>query len=101
MLKIYNKILFFQILFLFIAEIKILEITFLYFHQIKVQRPDVQKVLAPQIFNDDVYLGDYENFFNANEIGLKYTFFKLDAPEGSREAKALKRYKAQGIEIKF
>merc|ERR1711881_269056 len=43
------------------------------------------KFLPPQVFNGDDYCGDYENFFDAREMDLVYSFFKLEAPEGSSE----------------
>jgi len=43
------------------------------------------KFLPPQVFNGADYCGDYENFFDAREMDLVYSFFKLEAPEGSSE----------------
>lgn len=55
----------------------------------------------PQIFNEDEYCGNYESFFSANEMGVPFTFFKLDPPTGSREVVLLEKYAKQGIEMKF
>lgn len=45
------------------------------------------KALAPQIFNDETYCGDYEAFINAveEENGI-WDFLKLPRPEAAGEA---------------
>jgi len=53
--------------------------------------------LPPQVFNGDEHCGDYESFFDAREADLIFSFFKLNTPEGSSEAKLLAQFKAQGI----
>jgi len=53
--------------------------------------------LPPQVFNGDEHCGDYESFFDARECDLIYSFFKLNPPEGSSEAKQLAQFKAQGV----
>ena len=60
-----------------------------------------ENALPPQVFNEDVYCGDYEAFFNAQEMRCLYTFFKLTPPENSYEERQIKKYKSQGIELKF
>lgn len=42
-------------------------------------------ILPPQVFNGEDYCGDYEQFFDARECDLIYSFFKLEPPEGSSE----------------
>jgi len=41
--------------------------------------------LPPQVFNGTDYCGDFEQFFDAREMDLIYSFFKLDPPAGSSE----------------
>merc|ERR1712223_1265427 len=48
-------------------------------------KPEGKQVLPPQVFNGEDYCGDYEQFFDAREIDLIYSFFKLNPPEGSSE----------------
>ncbi|XP_057207340.1 SH3 domain-binding glutamic acid-rich protein isoform X2 [Triplophysa rosa] len=43
--------------------------------------------LPPQIFNEQMYCGDYETFFNAKEDNAVYEFLGLTPPPGSKEAK--------------
>ncbi|KAA0701720.1 SH3 domain-binding glutamic acid-rich protein [Triplophysa tibetana] len=43
--------------------------------------------LPPQIFNEQIYCGDYETFFNAKEDNAVYEFLGLSPPPGSKEAK--------------
>jgi len=57
--------------------------------------------LPPQVFSGEEYLGDHESFFNANEMGTPFTFFKLSPPKGSREELLLKKYSEQGIKLQF
>lgn len=58
-----------------------------------------EKILPPQIFNQDQYCGDYEDFFNATEAGLQYTFLKLTPPSGSLEEKLLQKYARDGVVV--
>merc|ERR1719219_1524680 len=44
-----------------------------------------KQILPPQVFNGEDYCGDYEQFFDAREMDLIYSFFKLNPPEGSSE----------------
>ena len=43
-------------------------------------RPGHRAALPPQIFNDDLYCGDYEDFDTANEYGKLETFLKIHRP---------------------
>ena len=38
-----------------------------------------------KIFTDNVYIGDYDSFFDAREQELPYTWLKLEPPSQSRE----------------
>ncbi|XP_058655696.1 SH3 domain-binding glutamic acid-rich protein isoform X1 [Onychostoma macrolepis] len=42
--------------------------------------------LPPQIFNEEMYCGDYETFFDAKEDNTVYEFLGLTPPPGSKEA---------------
>ncbi|XP_043115405.1 SH3 domain-binding glutamic acid-rich protein isoform X12 [Puntigrus tetrazona] len=42
--------------------------------------------LPPQIFNEEIYCGDYETFFEAKEDNAVYEFLGLTPPPGSKEA---------------
>ncbi|XP_067306182.1 SH3 domain-binding glutamic acid-rich protein isoform X1 [Pseudorasbora parva] len=42
--------------------------------------------LPPQIFNEEMYCGDYETFFEAKEDNTVYEFLGLTPPPGSKEA---------------
>merc|ERR1711941_227787 len=44
-----------------------------------------KQILPPQVFNGEDYCVDYEQFFDAREMDLIYSFFKLNPPEGSSE----------------
>merc|ERR1712045_484533 len=48
-------------------------------------KPEGKQILPPQVFNGEDYCGDYEQFFDARECDLIYSFFKLNPPEGSSE----------------
>ncbi|XP_048397118.1 SH3 domain-binding glutamic acid-rich protein isoform X6 [Stegostoma tigrinum] len=50
------------------------------------KRPQNGIPLPPQIFNDELYCGDFEAFFNAKEDNGVYAFLGLDPPPGSKEA---------------
>jgi len=49
------------------------------------KKEDGKQILPPQVFNGEDYCGDYEQFFDARECDLIYSFFKLNPPEGSSE----------------
>lgn len=57
--------------------------------------------LPPQVFNGTDYCGDFEQFFDAREMDLIYSFFKLDPPAGSSELKVLQQYKDAGVTPPF
>ncbi|XP_050985116.1 SH3 domain-binding glutamic acid-rich protein isoform X11 [Labeo rohita] len=42
--------------------------------------------LPPQIFNEEMYCGDYDTFFEAKEDNSVYEFLGLTPPPGSKEA---------------
>ncbi|XP_052473128.1 adapter SH3BGRL-like isoform X2 [Carassius gibelio] len=42
--------------------------------------------LPPQIFNEEMYCGDYETFFEAKEDNTVFEFLGLTPPPGSKEA---------------
>ncbi|XP_048015721.1 SH3 domain-binding glutamic acid-rich protein isoform X2 [Megalobrama amblycephala] len=42
--------------------------------------------LPPQIFNEEMYCGDYDTFFEAKEDNTVYEFLGLTPPPGSKEA---------------
>lgn len=65
------------------------------------QQADGVKFLPPQVFNGGDYCGDFETFFDAREQDLMYSFFKLNPPEGSSEAKILADYKKNGLTPPF
>ncbi|XP_078088874.1 SH3 domain-binding glutamic acid-rich protein isoform X10 [Mustelus asterias] len=50
------------------------------------KRPQNGIPLPPQIFNDELYCGDFEAFFNAKEDNGVYAFLGLAPPPGSKEA---------------
>ncbi|XP_072369387.1 SH3 domain-binding glutamic acid-rich protein isoform X17 [Scyliorhinus torazame] len=50
------------------------------------KRPQNGIPLPPQIFNDELYCGDYDSFFNAKEDHGVYAFLGLAPPPGSKEA---------------
>ncbi|XP_068106159.1 adapter SH3BGRL [Hyperolius riggenbachi] len=52
-------------------------------------RPAQGVPLPPQIFSDEKYLGDFEDFFEAKENNRLYTFLGLTPPPGSKEALSL------------
>ncbi|XP_073719225.1 SH3 domain-binding glutamic acid-rich protein isoform X3 [Misgurnus anguillicaudatus] len=56
--------------------------------------------LPPQIFNEEMYCGDYDTFFNAKEDNAVYEFLGLTPPPESKEAKnaenSQKLHKAHG-----
>ncbi|XP_067849390.1 SH3 domain-binding glutamic acid-rich protein isoform X5 [Heptranchias perlo] len=48
-------------------------------------RPQNGIPLPPQIFNDELYCGDFDAFFNAKEDNGVYAFLGLTPPPGSKE----------------
>ncbi|XP_052432148.1 SH3 domain-binding glutamic acid-rich protein isoform X9 [Carassius gibelio] len=58
--------------------------------------------LPPQIFNEEMYCGDYDTFFEAKEDNTVYEFLGLTPPPGSKEAqqaeKAQKLHNGSGTE---
>ena len=46
-------------------------------------RPGHRAALPPQIFNDDLYCGDFEDFDTANEYGKLETFLKIHRPRAT------------------
>ena len=58
-------------------------------------------ILPPQIFCGESYCGDYEDFVEAKEIGLLFSFFKRWPEEGSEEMKILEHYKNSGVRPPF
>ncbi|XP_069745041.1 SH3 domain-binding glutamic acid-rich protein isoform X5 [Narcine bancroftii] len=49
------------------------------------KRPQNGIPLPPQIFNDELYCGDFDAFFNAKEDNGVYAFLGLTPPPGSKE----------------
>uniref|UniRef100_A0A8C5R9M0 SH3 domain binding glutamate rich protein like 2 n=1 Tax=Leptobrachium leishanense TaxID=445787 RepID=A0A8C5R9M0_9ANUR len=43
----------------------------------KDKRPDHGNPLPPQIFNGDIYCGDYDSFFESKESNTVFSFLKL------------------------
>ena len=53
---------------------------------VRVAGPNYQTVNGYfKIFTDNVYIGDYDSFFDAREQELPYTWLKLEPPSKSRE----------------
>ncbi|XP_065127249.2 SH3 domain-binding glutamic acid-rich protein isoform X9 [Paramisgurnus dabryanus] len=48
--------------------------------------------LPPQIFNEEMYCGDYETFFNAKEDNAVYEFLGLTPPPESKRQAAEEEY---------
>ncbi|XP_013403262.1 SH3 domain-binding glutamic acid-rich-like protein isoform X1 [Lingula anatina] len=42
--------------------------------------------IAPQLFNDDKYLGDYDAFLDATENEQIYEFFQLQSPKKDKKS---------------
>ncbi|XP_018667577.2 SH3 domain-binding glutamic acid-rich-like protein 2 [Ciona intestinalis] len=59
----------------------------------KEKTKDGAQILPPQIFSNDEYCGDYEEFFLAMENMTPFSFFKLDPPPGSFEEKLIAKRK--------
>ncbi|XP_069745045.1 SH3 domain-binding glutamic acid-rich protein isoform X7 [Narcine bancroftii] len=49
------------------------------------KRPQNGIPLPPQIFNDELYCGDFDAFFNAKEDNGVYAFLGLTPPPGSKD----------------
>jgi len=58
------------------------------------EKNEKSPILPPQIFNGRDYCGDYNEFEDAKEMDLIYSFFKLMPPQGSSEHKLLLKYKS-------
>ncbi|XP_056612936.1 SH3 domain-binding glutamic acid-rich protein isoform X6 [Triplophysa dalaica] len=56
--------------------------------------------LPPQIFNEQIYCGDYETFFNAKEDNAVYEFLGLSPPPGSKREVAVEENQDEGDEDK-
>ncbi|XP_057207351.1 SH3 domain-binding glutamic acid-rich protein isoform X12 [Triplophysa rosa] len=56
--------------------------------------------LPPQIFNEQMYCGDYETFFNAKEDNAVYEFLGLTPPPGSKRKVAEEENQDEGDEDK-
>ncbi|XP_056097582.1 SH3 domain-binding glutamic acid-rich protein isoform X4 [Rhinichthys klamathensis goyatoka] len=50
------------------------------------KKPTTGIPLPPQIFNEEMYCGDYDTFFDAKEDNTVYEFLGLTPPPGSKEA---------------
>ncbi|XP_039264690.2 SH3 domain-binding glutamic acid-rich protein-like [Styela clava] len=59
---------------------------------------DSNKALAPQVFNEDEYCGDYAMFFEAREMELLNTFFKV--PPSEKEKGNMKKVDLEAAENK-
>ena len=59
----------------------------------RVACPDYQTVNWHfKIFTDNVYIGDYDSFFDAREQELPYTWLKLEPPSQSREEQMVRNH---------
>ncbi|XP_042626833.1 SH3 domain-binding glutamic acid-rich-like protein isoform X13 [Cyprinus carpio] len=54
--------------------------------------------LPPQIFNEEMYCGDYETFFEAKEDNTVYEFLGLTPPPGSKRKPAEEEEQEEGEE---
>ncbi|XP_043115413.1 SH3 domain-binding glutamic acid-rich protein isoform X19 [Puntigrus tetrazona] len=54
--------------------------------------------LPPQIFNEEIYCGDYETFFEAKEDNAVYEFLGLTPPPGSKRKVAEEEEQEEGDE---
>ncbi|XP_067306186.1 SH3 domain-binding glutamic acid-rich protein isoform X5 [Pseudorasbora parva] len=54
--------------------------------------------LPPQIFNEEMYCGDYETFFEAKEDNTVYEFLGLTPPPGSKRKAAEEEEQEEGEE---
>ncbi|XP_051720057.1 SH3 domain-binding glutamic acid-rich protein isoform X10 [Ctenopharyngodon idella] len=56
--------------------------------------------LPPQIFNEEMYCGDYDTFFEAKEDNTVYEFLGLTPPPGSKRRAAEEEEQEEGEEDK-
>ncbi|ROL44228.1 SH3 domain-binding glutamic acid-rich protein [Anabarilius grahami] len=49
------------------------------------KKPTTGIPLPPQIFNEEMYCGDYDTFFEAKEDNTVYEFLGLTPPPGSKK----------------
>ncbi|XP_077063749.1 SH3 domain-binding glutamic acid-rich protein isoform X12 [Siphateles boraxobius] len=56
--------------------------------------------LPPQIFNEEMYCGDYDTFFDAKEDNTVYEFLGLTPPPGSKRPAAEEEDQEEGEEDK-
>ncbi|XP_048015733.1 SH3 domain-binding glutamic acid-rich protein isoform X8 [Chanodichthys erythropterus] len=56
--------------------------------------------LPPQIFNEEMYCGDYDTFFEAKEDNTVYEFLGLTPPPGSKRKAAEEEEQEEGEEDK-
>ncbi|XP_059370877.1 adapter SH3BGRL-like isoform X15 [Carassius carassius] len=54
--------------------------------------------LPPQIFNEEMYCGDYDTFFEAKEDNTVYEFLGLTPPPGSKREVAEEEEQEEGEE---
>ncbi|XP_026119188.1 SH3 domain-binding glutamic acid-rich-like protein isoform X7 [Carassius auratus] len=54
--------------------------------------------LPPQIFNEEMYCGDYETFFEAKEDNTVFEFLGLTPPPGSKRKPAEEEEQEEGEE---
>ncbi|XP_026138631.1 SH3 domain-binding glutamic acid-rich-like protein isoform X15 [Carassius auratus] len=54
--------------------------------------------LPPQIFNEEMYCGDYDTFFEAKEDNTVYEFLGLTPPPGSKRKVAEEEEQEEGEE---
>ncbi|XP_063297212.1 SH3 domain-binding glutamic acid-rich-like protein 2 [Pelobates fuscus] len=52
----------------------------------KDKLPTQGNPLPPQIFNDDIYCGDYDSFFESKESNTVFSFLKLKTRQTTKEA---------------
>ncbi|XP_055051568.1 SH3 domain-binding glutamic acid-rich protein isoform X13 [Misgurnus anguillicaudatus] len=55
--------------------------------------------LPPQIFNEEMYCGDYDTFFNAKEDNAVYEFLGLTPPPESKRQVAEEEYQDEEDEV--
>lgn len=52
------------------------------------KRPEKGNPLLPQIFNETVYCGDYEDFFQSKETNTVFSFFRLNAQPSVKDSES-------------
>ncbi|XP_053566447.1 SH3 domain-binding glutamic acid-rich-like protein 2 [Bombina bombina] len=52
----------------------------------KNKQPENGNPLPPQIFNDDIYCGDYDCFFDSKESNTVFSFLRLKPRPATKEA---------------